>query len=104
MQAMSWVDCSDRMPPEGWLCLVQLENHDVVVAFRCSAWVSGFFTSRALKSRGRGGVPMRKVEQLTSPAVRWRAFGELPEPVSGLVAKVLAEGKTRTRKTAGGAQ
>lgn len=93
----SWVDCSKRMPREGAPVLVQLANHDIVVAFRCSGWVSGFFTSRALKPRSKNGVPRRKVEQLYSPAVRWREFGELPEPVPPLVAKELGARTPRLR-------
>lgn len=87
--ASSWTDCSKRMPAEGAPVLLLLENKDVVVAHRCAAWETGFFTSRALRRRGQRGFPMRRLQKLNSPAVRWREFGELPEPIGGLIAREL---------------
>ncbi len=92
----SWTTCGpDTMPPEERCCLVQLENHDIVVAFRCSAWETGFFTSRALKQKGKSGSPMRKLEKLHARAVRWRDFGELPESVRPMIVSELAWSRAR---------
>lgn len=88
-----WTLCSERMPHEGAACLVQLANHDIVVAFRARAWETGFFTSIAL--RPIKGVPRRKLSRLHSAAARWRLLGQLPERVSPLVAKELASSKSR---------
>lgn len=86
---MTWTDCSKRMPPEGTPCIVQLANHDIVVAFRCASWETGFFTSSALQPRR--GVPRRELSRLVSPPARWRKLGALPEAVRPIELRILLE-------------
>lgn len=88
MSKSTWYECASILPPEGTWCLVQQSNRDIVVAVRCSAWATGFFTSRALKQN------KRKVEKLTAPAVRWRLLGVLPpDGVPPPVQRMIDEGK-----------
>lgn len=90
----SWRQIAE-VPPEGTFCAVLLETKDIVLAFACSAWKSGFFVTRAL--RPLRGVARRKLEALPSKPVLWRAFGEFP-PAESVLGSGLVNKEIRRRE------